>query len=311
MTKSIGLHYFNVFEQISDIRHILDETTDIITHKDQPIQTMFNNPDYQFLMLKNDHAFMTSFVLTHGSETENQRLLEICNASNFIILDAVATSNFIFGICNYCEENTLDCLIDRKQLHAYTVRLSGHCKDYMHRYNIPMRNYNKIIFDTNTSLYQIMKEKLGVPQNTMNVFDNLISSVIKGKEILLLKETANRIEEYVYLHGDVNDIARMNAYFDAITIISNKDKYISDNIVDQEINMLEISKHYPKYTYENAMSKVNNKDSSFYKSLTISNSLNIPYIISEDRYFNFMFQALKKTRTLVLIHNKINLTLFK
>lgn len=295
----LGLHYFNIYDYISDLVNMFNVDEKYIYYEGIHIRQMVNNPEYELIILSNDHSFIKKFVDKHGSETEIERLEEFYKTTNLKIIDSDITSNFIFGIYNYCETHGIKCMATKSMIHEHVIKLSKHCRNYIHRYNIPA-TYNKIIIDTNIVLFYIMEINNPIAKL-------LFDFVLKGKEILIVKEVSTKVEAYVYLHGNSKTIDRMNDYFESVTIIDNYKKYISKNILDKETNEENIINAYEDYKYEYVADKLNNKENIFTKSITISNSLNIPFMISEARYYNFMSRFIKSESPLVICYNKIDL----
>lgn len=297
MSLVIGLHYFNIYDYISDLVVLYNVDSIYIEHNGVYIGDMINNDKYELRILSNDYEFMEKFIQKNGSETEIFRFNEFIKTNNLKIIKIDINNNFIFGICNYCAENNYECAITKTKVHEHTLKLAKHCKEFIHRYNVP-QIYNKVIIDMNIVLFYIMGSN-----NEIAAY--LLDLILKDKNILIVKEMVNKVEKYVYLNGTEDDIERMNDYFNSITIIDNVNKYIKDNIKEKEINEQNIINTYENYEYKYVAEKLKSKDAVFNKSLNISNSLNIPFVISENKYFSFLSTYLKANSPLIICYNKI------
>lgn len=297
MSLIVGLHYFNIYDYISDLVLVYKIESTYIKHNGVYIGDMINNNKYELHILSNDYEFMKNFIQKNGSETEIMRFNEFMKSTNLKIIKININNNFIFGICNYCAENNLECAITKAKIHEHSLKLAKHCKEFIHRYNVP-QIYDKVIVDMNIVLFYIMR-----PNN--KTAEYLLDLILKNKNILIVKELVSKVEAYVYLKGTEEDIERMNDYFNSITIIDNVNKYIKENIGEKEINEKNIIDTYENYEYKYVANILISKDAVFNKSLNISNSLNIPFVISENKYFSFLSTYLKINSPLVICYNKI------
>lgn len=278
---TIGIHYCNIHEYISDIRHLLNDNNDYIMVDGVPLRDLLSDPGYKFIIIKNDYDYITTFVSSYGSYQEQLRLSDFLNSPSLEILDLEIKNNFLFAIVDYCENNNYRCLVTKKDVHKFTIRLAFNCKDYALFYNIPRDNYTQIILTKSICLAIILKNKLNITSDKMLLIDYLHSYLLYGKEHLVIKSTMDDIMNYIYLHGDKEDIETMNTFFLDKTIITNVGLYISSNLRVKESNYDIIVKYRPKFVEASSYSP--NKKAANYNEMMLSKGLNIPLIVSHQK----------------------------
>lgn len=304
MIKVIGLHYYNIFEYISDIRHFLnDMSSDAINFEGKYIDTLLGNPACKLIMLNNDYIYAKSFIDENGSQYERQRFMDFISISNVYVLEDSVQDKKLFGILNYCNENGYECMVTPKIVHGYKIRLLSHCKKYIQRYNIPGNEYNKIIINSSVCLFFILKNKSKMPSNLLLVAEYLLGNTIKGKEVLMVRKAVDNVIDYVYLHGDNSDITYMNDFLNKITIIDDLPGYVSNHIRDRVGNCETVLKYHDKFIQtESKFEDIRKKLGEISYEIYISSNLNIPLFVSDLKSISMFPRT-----SCMMIYNKIKL----